>query len=66
MKVLTCYLLPQQSVQSTEPEKGQSRSFLGGPKVHFPDQESTVDEEKMPIGQFERHDTPHPKPQVEF
>ncbi|PAV80793.1 hypothetical protein WR25_03350 [Diploscapter pachys] len=64
VKVLTCYLLPQQSVQSTGPEKGQSRSFLGGPKVHFPDQESTVDEEKMPIGQFERHDTPHPKPQA--
>uniref|UniRef100_A0A1I7XFZ6 Protein lap4 n=1 Tax=Heterorhabditis bacteriophora TaxID=37862 RepID=A0A1I7XFZ6_HETBA len=64
VKVLTCYLLPQQSAQQQDPERtGQIRSFLGGPKVHFPDQDTTADEDKLPIGQFERHDTPHPKPQ---
>ncbi|CAD6186976.1 unnamed protein product [Caenorhabditis auriculariae] len=61
MQVLTCYLLPQASAANEE-ERAQSRSFLGGPKVHFPDEEATVDEEKGPIGQFERHNTPHPKP----
>ncbi|GMT04078.1 hypothetical protein PENTCL1PPCAC_26252 [Pristionchus entomophagus] len=66
VKVLTCYLLPQESAaQAQEPERGASRSFLGGPKVHFPDDkgDTTMDEEnKLPIGEFHRHDTPHPKP----
>ncbi|GMT32754.1 hypothetical protein PFISCL1PPCAC_24051 [Pristionchus fissidentatus] len=64
VKVLTCYLLPQQSAQNQEPERAASRSFLGGPKVHFGDQgDTTMDEEnKIPIGEFHRHDTPHPKP----
>ena len=31
--------------------------------MHFPDQENTIDEDKLPIGQFERHDTPKPKSQ---
>ncbi|KAK0404297.1 hypothetical protein QR680_017386 [Steinernema hermaphroditum] len=64
IKVLTCYLLPQQRAQSAiDAPSGNRSSFLGGPKVHFTDMESTQDEEdQLPIGQFERHDTPHPKP----
>ncbi|CAI4233307.1 unnamed protein product [Auanema sp. JU1783] len=64
-KVLTCYLLPQQGVclESENDRKplGGNGACVGGPKVHFPDQDSTVDEEKLPTGQFERHDTPKPK-----
>ncbi|KAJ1362447.1 hypothetical protein KIN20_021990 [Parelaphostrongylus tenuis] len=63
VKVLSCYLLPQLSAHPLNDRSGQNRSFIGGPKVHFPDQDATIDEEKLPIGQFERHDTPHPKPQ---
>ncbi|VDO70422.1 unnamed protein product [Heligmosomoides polygyrus] len=63
VKVLSCYLLPQLSAHPQSDRAGQNRAFVGGPKVHFPDQDATVDEEKLPIGQFERHDTPHPKPQ---
>ncbi|KAK6766809.1 hypothetical protein RB195_026219 [Necator americanus] len=63
VKVLSCYLLPQLSAHPQNDRTGQNRSFVGGPKVHFPDQDATVDEDKLPIGQFERHDTPHPKPQ---
>ncbi|KHJ95090.1 hypothetical protein OESDEN_04970 [Oesophagostomum dentatum] len=63
VKVLSCYLLPQLSAHPQNDRSGQNRSFVGGPKVHFPDQDATVDEDKLPIGQFERHDTPHPKPQ---
>jgi len=40
-------------------------SFVGGPKVHFPDadQDSGAEEDELEanIGKFERHDTPHPK-----
>lgn len=41
-----------------------NRSFVGGPKVHFgSDLEETHEEEEgSPVGQFSRHDTPHPKP----
>ncbi|WKY16106.1 hypothetical protein Q1695_001075 [Nippostrongylus brasiliensis] len=63
VKVLSCYLLPQLSAHPQNDRSGQNRAFVGGPKVHFPDQDATVDDEKLPIGQFERHDTPHPKPQ---
>uniref|UniRef100_A0A0K0DLX0 LRRcap domain-containing protein n=1 Tax=Angiostrongylus cantonensis TaxID=6313 RepID=A0A0K0DLX0_ANGCA len=63
VKVLSCYLLPQLSAHPQNDRSGQNRAFIGGPKVHFPDQDVTIDEEKLPIGQFERHDTPHPKPQ---
>ncbi|EYC00547.1 hypothetical protein Y032_0115g526 [Ancylostoma ceylanicum] len=63
VKVLSCYLLPQLSAHTQNDRAGQNRSFVGGPKVHFPDQDATVDDDKLPIGQFERHDTPHPKPQ---
>ncbi|TKR80847.1 hypothetical protein L596_014842 [Steinernema carpocapsae] len=61
IKVLTCYLLPQQRAQTSL--DAPSKQFTGGPKVHFTDMEATQDEEDhLPIGQFERHDTPHPKP----
>ncbi|KAK5974554.1 hypothetical protein GCK32_000806 [Trichostrongylus colubriformis] len=63
VKVLSCYLLPQLSAHPQNDRAGHNRAFVGGPKVHFPDQDATVDDEKLPIGQFERHDTPHPKPQ---
>ncbi|GMR32768.1 hypothetical protein PMAYCL1PPCAC_02963 [Pristionchus mayeri] len=63
VKVLTCYLLPQESAQMQEPERAASRSFLGGPKVHFRGEgETTVDEDESKLGDFHRHDTPHPKP----
>src|ERR1700722_6360002 len=49
--------------QLADPEKQPNRSFVGGPKGHFTDQEASQDEEQLgPIGQFERHGTPHPKP----
>ncbi|CAJ0610213.1 unnamed protein product [Cylicocyclus nassatus] len=63
VKVLSCYLLPQLSAHPQNDRTGQNRTFVGGPKVHFPDQDATIDEDKLPVGQFERHDTPHPKPQ---
>uniref|UniRef100_A0A8R1HRW3 Uncharacterized protein n=1 Tax=Caenorhabditis japonica TaxID=281687 RepID=A0A8R1HRW3_CAEJA len=70
IKVVTCYLLPQYDAldadHSAGVDRGQmNRSFLGGPKVHFHDQQdSTFEEERFPeasIGNFERHNTPHPK-----
>lgn len=40
-----------------------SRSFIGGPKVHFgSDLEETHEDDENEVGQFSRHDTPHPKP----
>ncbi|EGT32222.1 hypothetical protein CAEBREN_28393 [Caenorhabditis brenneri] len=39
-------------------------AFLGGPKVHFHDQQDTFEDEKgaeVHLGNFERHNTPHPK-----
>ncbi|CAJ0579115.1 unnamed protein product, partial [Mesorhabditis spiculigera] len=64
VKVLTCYLLPQHGGQAPESERPAAKqAFVGGPKVHFPDMNNTVEEEKnMPLGNFERHGTPHPKP----
>lgn len=45
-----------------------NNSFVGGPKVHFPDVDQESDEDDANeaeadknIGKFERHDTPHPK-----
>uniref|UniRef100_A0A0N4Z594 Protein lap1 n=1 Tax=Parastrongyloides trichosuri TaxID=131310 RepID=A0A0N4Z594_PARTI len=62
MKVLTCYLLPQQSAPQSDANKLLgSKSFLGGPKVHFGDDE-LHEEDHDGIGKFERHNTPHPKP----
>ncbi|CAG9540465.1 unnamed protein product [Cercopithifilaria johnstoni] len=61
IKVLTCYLLPQSNSQPVE-HAPPNRSFIGGPKVHFgSDLEETHDDENE-VGQFSRHDTPHPKP----
>ncbi|CEF70396.1 PDZ domain and Leucine-rich repeat and Leucine-rich repeat, typical subtype and Leucine rich repeat 4-containing protein [Strongyloides ratti] len=63
MKVLTCYLLPQQSAPQSDANKlVGSKSFLGGPKVHFGDDELPDEDHVGDIGKFERHNTPHPKP----
>ncbi|VBB25787.1 unnamed protein product [Acanthocheilonema viteae] len=62
IKVLTCYLLPQSNSQHVE-RAPPNRSFIGGPKVHFgSDLEETHEDDENEIGQFSRHDTPHPKP----
>ncbi|KAM3728313.1 Protein lap1 [Dirofilaria immitis] len=62
IKVLTCYLLPQSNSQLVE-QTPPNRSFIGGPKVHFgSDLEETHEDEENEVGQFSRHDTPHPKP----
>lgn len=43
--------------------KMPNKSFVGGPKVHFGDMDGERDEESAGLlGNFERHDTPHPKP----
>uniref|UniRef100_A0A914XB08 PDZ domain-containing protein n=1 Tax=Plectus sambesii TaxID=2011161 RepID=A0A914XB08_9BILA len=63
IKVLTCYLLPQQSASGAQdPERQPNRSIVGGPKVHFGDENVSQEEPELPLGNFERHDTPHPKP----
>lgn len=51
-----------------------NRSFVGGPKVHFGDVDGANIEHDdfeaggggtaLGYGNFERHDTPHPKPSV--
>ncbi|KAI6210461.1 hypothetical protein M3Y96_00330700 [Aphelenchoides besseyi] len=68
IRVLTCYLLPQQSAnqQDTNTQKPTNKNleFVGGPKVHFNDSEEAEDGLKV-IGNFERKDTPHPKPGVQ-
>uniref|UniRef100_A0A0R3RRW7 Protein lap1 n=1 Tax=Elaeophora elaphi TaxID=1147741 RepID=A0A0R3RRW7_9BILA len=62
IKVLTCYLLPQSNSQPIE-HAPPNRSFIGGPKVHFgSDLEETHEDDENEVGQFSRHDTPHPKP----
>lgn len=67
VKMLTCYLLPQRS-QHALVRKEPNKSCVGGAKVHFdsnlPASEQSVDddeEEKKPVGDFQRYDTPHPK-----
>uniref|UniRef100_A0A914DC39 PDZ domain-containing protein n=1 Tax=Acrobeloides nanus TaxID=290746 RepID=A0A914DC39_9BILA len=63
MRVLTCYLLPQQSATVHDMNKMPNKSFVGGPKVHFGDMEREHEDESTGLlGNFERHDTPHPKP----
>src|SRR5687767_14282849 len=50
------------SVEKVAEQPAAPPAFTGGPKVHFPDvedQESIEDEGQ--IGEFKRHDTPHPK-----
>ncbi|KAE9550973.1 hypothetical protein FO519_005810 [Halicephalobus sp. NKZ332] len=65
MRVLTCYLLPQQGNQGEVAKPNSNKAFVGGPKVHFGTEgDSTMDDEAQ-VGasnNFERHDTPHPKP----
>lgn len=51
---LSCYI----AVEHAPP----NRSFIGGPKVHFgSDLEETHEDDENEVGQFSRHDTPHPK-----
>ncbi|KAI1712160.1 PDZ domain (Also known as DHR or GLGF) domain-containing protein [Ditylenchus destructor] len=70
IKVLTCYLLPQQNVNHNEIQSRTNRSFVGGPKVHFGDvspEDAELDSNTVnsnAFGNFERHDTPHPKPHI--
>lgn len=70
IKVVTCYLLPQVDALEGDGRSGSAlhrpdREFVGGPKVHFHDQQdSTFEEERaaeVQLGNFERHNTPHPK-----
>lgn len=71
IKVVTCYLLPQVDAIDGEGRSGSAQhntdrgAFLGGPKVHFHDQADTTFEEnkeaEIHLGNFERHNTPHPK-----
>ena len=68
IKVVTCYLLPQVDAieggghVQHQPDRG---AFVGGPKVHFHDQQDSTFEEdraaEVHLGNFERHNTPHPK-----
>ncbi|KAH7728046.1 PDZ-domain-containing protein scribble [Aphelenchoides avenae] len=67
IKVLTCYLLPQQSASVHDNNRVSNKAFVGGPKVHFGDMDGEPEEELHPpvdaeTGNFSRHDTPHPKP----
>jgi hypothetical protein len=44
----------------------KNAEFVGGPKVHFGDIEAEeADENPKLVGNFERKDTPHPKPGVQ-
>ncbi|KAI6210460.1 hypothetical protein M3Y96_00330600 [Aphelenchoides besseyi] len=73
VKVLTCCYLPQSDRQSNPPHVS-SKSCVVGTRVCFPkelihtNEGETImmdieeDEDKIPIGKFERYDTPHPKP----
>lgn len=69
IRVLTCYLLPQQSanLQDSVNSKTSNKNteFVGGPKVHFGEHDAEEAEETQKlVGTFERKDTPHPKPGV--
>lgn len=39
-------------------------AFIGGPKVHFGDHDEKDEEAQKLAGNFERQNTPHPKPQL--
>ncbi|KAI6191425.1 Protein lap1 [Aphelenchoides bicaudatus] len=71
IRVLTCYLLPQQSANlqdavNNKAPSSKNTEFVGGPKVHFGDSETPEAEENQKlIGNFERKATPHPKPAVQ-
>uniref|UniRef100_A0A7E5A261 PDZ domain-containing protein n=1 Tax=Panagrellus redivivus TaxID=6233 RepID=A0A7E5A261_PANRE len=78
MRVLTCYLLPQTKpnrdgpqIEDLQKPPNPGKGFVGGPKVHFGEGDVTVDDDPAAVGtasgsslpnNFERHDTPHPKP----
>lgn len=72
IKVLTCYLLPQKSADvpttsnnngSGQQQQGTNKAaFLGGPKVHFDHTEHQEEPSNLTKTQFERKNTPHPKP----
>uniref|UniRef100_A0A1I8B7U7 PDZ domain-containing protein n=1 Tax=Meloidogyne hapla TaxID=6305 RepID=A0A1I8B7U7_MELHA len=63
IKVLTCYLLPQQEQPQKQSSQNKSSSCVGGARVCFAgDRAEEFEEDKIPIGKFERYDTPHPKP----
>uniref|UniRef100_A0A1I8B8K4 PDZ domain-containing protein n=1 Tax=Meloidogyne hapla TaxID=6305 RepID=A0A1I8B8K4_MELHA len=67
IKILTCYLLPQvesqKSGNSQPPNSNKSSGFVGGPKVHFGVDEAEREEVSADKAQqFERKNTPHPKP----
>ncbi|KAI6191426.1 hypothetical protein M3Y97_00226900 [Aphelenchoides bicaudatus] len=75
VKVLTCMYLPQNG-ENVLANRVPSKSCVGGARVCFSSQlgstndgspfvhdEAEEDEDdKLPIGKFERYDTPHPKP----
>lgn len=49
----------------TSKSSQKNTEFIGGPKVHFGDHEPEETEETQKlVGNFERKDTPHPKPAV--
>ncbi|CAK5124961.1 unnamed protein product [Meloidogyne enterolobii] len=63
VKVLTCYLLPQQEQPQKQSSQLKTSSCVGGARVCFAgDRAEEFEEDKVPIGKFERYDTPHPKP----
>lgn len=44
-------------------KRASSKSCVGGARVCFAgDRQEEEEEDKVPIGRFERYDTPHPKP----
>uniref|UniRef100_A0A1I7SG38 PDZ domain-containing protein n=1 Tax=Bursaphelenchus xylophilus TaxID=6326 RepID=A0A1I7SG38_BURXY len=65
IKALTCCYLPQNEQNSNQP-RTDSKSCVGGARVNFSNNanEATIedDDSKYPIGNFQRYDTPHPKP----
>ncbi|KAI3420784.1 hypothetical protein GPALN_014405 [Globodera pallida] len=64
IKVLTCYLLPQKGVQqdAARVSSSSNKSCVGGARVCFAGDAQREEDDKIPIGRFERYDTPHPKP----
>uniref|UniRef100_A0A914H531 PDZ domain-containing protein n=1 Tax=Globodera rostochiensis TaxID=31243 RepID=A0A914H531_GLORO len=64
IKVLTCYLLPQKGAQQDAAARvsASNKSCVGGARVCFAGDARREEDDKIPIGKFERYDTPHPKP----
>ncbi|KAE9554740.1 hypothetical protein FO519_002068 [Halicephalobus sp. NKZ332] len=67
VKTLTCYALPQKESQDCNNMQPEVKSTVGGARVNFagdvpdPSEAELSQEEKTPIGNFERYGTPHPK-----